>query len=145
MIAVDSNVLIAAHRSRFVQHDAALAAVRRLAEGDEAFGIPVFVLAEFVRVVTHPRFLRPPTPIELAIRSLDHLTARAGARLLSPGDDYWSHLRAALQEGRATGNRAFDAQIAAVCREHGVHTILTEDRDFLRFPWLEIRTLEDLV
>jgi predicted nucleic acid-binding protein len=31
------------------------------------------------------------------------------------------------------GNLAFDAQLVAVCREHGVVEILTEDRDFARF------------
>jgi predicted nucleic acid-binding protein len=31
------------------------------------------------------------------------------------------------------GNLALDAQIAAVCREHGLAEILTEDRDFARF------------
>jgi len=142
MIAVDSNVLIAAHRSRFAQHEAALAALRRLVEGDEPFGLPIFVLAEFIRVVTHPRFLRPPTPLEIAVRTLDHLVSSANARLLSPGDRYWPRLRDAALDGRATGNRAFDAQIAAVCAEYGVRTILTEDRDFARFAWLEVRGLE---
>jgi predicted nucleic acid-binding protein len=28
----------------------------------------------------------------------------------------------------------FDAQIVALCLEHGVRDILTEDRDFGRFP-----------
>jgi len=31
------------------------------------------------------------------------------------------------------GFTSFDAQLVAVCREHGVSTILTEDRDFSRF------------
>jgi predicted nucleic acid-binding protein len=31
------------------------------------------------------------------------------------------------------GNLVFDAQIAAVCLEHGATTLLTEDRDFSRF------------
>jgi hypothetical protein len=31
------------------------------------------------------------------------------------------------------GDLAFDAQLVAVCREHGVVEILTEDRDFARF------------
>ena len=38
---------------------------------------------------------------------------------------------------------AFDAQIAAVCREHGVGRLLTQDRDFSRFPWIEIIDLDE--
>jgi predicted nucleic acid-binding protein len=37
----------------------------------------------------------------------------------------------------------FDAEIAAVCREHGVERILTEDRDFSRFVFLHIVTLAE--
>ena len=35
----------------------------------------------------------------------------------------------------------FDAQIVAVCREHGVDTILTQDRDFRRFPGINVQRL----
>lgn len=37
----------------------------------------------------------------------------------------------------ARGNLVFDAQIAAVCREHGVDRLLTRDRDFQRFSTIE--------
>jgi predicted nucleic acid-binding protein len=35
------------------------------------------------------------------------------------------------------GNLVFDAQIAAVCLEHGATTLLTEDRDFTRFQGIK--------
>ena len=38
-------------------------------------------------------------------------------------------------------NLMFDAQIAALCREHGIDTILTNDRDFERFEPLQVRRL----
>jgi predicted nucleic acid-binding protein len=53
--------------------------------------------------------------------------------------------RAAIAAGRhrhAAGNLVLDAQIAAVCLEHGASAIPTEDRDFNRFPGLVVRTLE---
>ncbi len=37
-------------------------------------------------------------------------------------------------EARAAGNLAFGAQIVALCRESGVRALVTEDRDFRRFP-----------
>ena len=39
------------------------------------------------------------------------------------------------------GNLAFDAQIAAVCLEHGATTLLTEDRDFTRFAGITVLPL----
>ena len=46
-----------------------------------------------------------------------------------------------MREGRAAGNRVFDAQIVAILREHGVSKLLTEDRGFARYSRLAIDTL----
>ncbi|HWP62092.1 MAG TPA: TA system VapC family ribonuclease toxin, partial [Candidatus Binatia bacterium] len=132
-IAVDTNVLVFAHREEFPEHPIALERLRALAEGDEAWGLPVFVVGEFLRVVTHPRILRPPSPMEAALDALRGLLESPSLRLLRPGERYWSLLDEAIRDARASGNLVVDAEIVAVCREHGATTILTEDRDFRRF------------
>ncbi|MYF07027.1 MAG: type II toxin-antitoxin system VapC family toxin [Rhodospirillaceae bacterium] len=58
-----------------------------------------------------------------------------------PGPGYPERLREAVVEAGATGNLAFDAQIAALCRDRGVSVLLTEDRDFERFGGLDIERL----
>ena len=85
MIAVDTNVLVYAHRSEFPQHAAALSAIRELAEGSAAWGLPVFVLAEFLRVTTHLRILEPPTDETQALGVLEALLESPTVRVLSPG------------------------------------------------------------
>ena len=55
MIAIDTNILIYAHRRESAQHQAALEKITAIAESDAPRALPVFVLAEFVRVVTHLR------------------------------------------------------------------------------------------
>jgi len=112
-----------------------------LAEGPSAWGLPVFCLEEFVRVVTHPRVLRPPSPLEEALNALEALLASPSLVVLTPGERYWPLFREASREARAAGNLVFDAQIAALCREHGVRVLLTEDRDFRRFPGLLLEHL----
>lgn len=67
LIAVDTNVLIDAHRDGFREHRQALAWLRHLAEGLTPWAMPVFCLGEFVRVATHPRVLDPPSTIEQAL------------------------------------------------------------------------------
>ena len=42
----------------------------------------------------------------------------------------------------AVGNLVFDAQIVALCREHGVSKLFTEDRDFDRFKGFQTERLE---
>ncbi len=142
MIALDTNILIYADREDSALHAAALRAVRLLAEGDEAWAIPVFCVGEFLRVVSHDRLFDPPTPVTDAIDSVDSLLSSPSARLLTPGDRYLRLLRSLVEESGAQGNLVFDAQIAAVCLEHGATMLLTEDRDFTRFRSLKPLTLE---
>ena len=144
MIAVDTNILIYADREESELHAAALEALRLLAEGDEAWAIPVFCLGEFLRVVSHDRLFDPPTPVLQALDSLESLLASPAVRLLTPGDHYLRLLRTLTEESGVRGNLIFDAQIAAVCLEHGASTLLTEDRDFARFRKLKPISLREL-
>ena len=133
MIAIDTNVLVYAHRGETPQHSVALARLRSLAEGGVPWGLPVFCIGEFVRVVTHPRLFHPPTKLAAALGFLDQLLGSPAARLLLPGPTFPTLFAEACRDGAANGNLAFDAQLVALCREHGVSEILTEDRDFARF------------
>jgi predicted nucleic acid-binding protein len=92
-------------------------------------------------VATHPRVFEPPSTLREAIAALDALLASPSVRILAPRDRYWQLLQGITLEAGARGNLAFDAQIVAVCLEHGAGTILTEDRDFRRFPGISIARL----
>jgi hypothetical protein len=137
LIAVDTNILVYADREETPLHALAIAALRRLAEGFEAWALPIFSIGEFLRVVSHPRVFNPPTPIADAFASIESLLRSPSSRLLVPGTAFLGLLRAQLEESGATGNLVFDAQIAAVCLEHGARSLLSEDRDFARFPRLQ--------
>jgi hypothetical protein len=141
VIAVDTNVLIYAHRRESAQHERALDRLVALAEGTAAWALPVVCLAEFVRVVTHLRVFTPPSPLEQALLFLDRLLESPSVRLLLPSDGYPETFRDVCVSGDVRGNLAFDAQIVAVCREHGVDHILTADRDFARLPEIELEPL----
>jgi len=143
VIAVDTNVLIYAHREELPEHVSALAWLTRLAEDPLLWGLPVFCLGEFVRVVTHPRIFDPPTRLEFALEALFGLLASPSLRVLNPGPRYPELFSQHLREADARGNLAFDAQIAAVCVEHRVTALLTADRDFARFAKLKRLSLSD--
>jgi toxin-antitoxin system PIN domain toxin len=141
VIAVDTNVLVYAHREEAPHYEEAHGWLRGLAEGTEPWGLPVFVLGEFVRVVTHPKVFDPPTPLEEALANISGLLESPAVRLLRPGARYWGLLEESAKRAQAHGNLLFDAQIVALCREQGVERILSEDRDFARFPEIELVTL----
>jgi uncharacterized protein len=61
--------------------------------------------------------------------------------LLLPSEDYPATFRNVCEAAEVRGNLAFDAQIVASCIEHGVHEIITADRDFARFAAISPRFL----
>jgi uncharacterized protein len=141
MIAVDTNILVYAHRSESARHERAQLWLRYLAEGAAPWGIPLFCLGEFVRLATHRRVFDPPSTVEQAVGAIDSILESPSLRLLVPSTAHWPLLRASIAAGDCKGNLVFDAQIAAVCREHGIERLLTEDRDFNRFTFLKVVTL----
>lgn len=138
MIAVDTNVLVYAHRDGSPHHRAAAAWLRHLAEGPTPWGLPAFVLGEFVRVATHPKVFPNPSALPVALDFLSALLESPSARLLAPGPRYPALFAEQSAAAEVRGNLVFDAQIAAVCVEHGASRLLTRDRDFLRFPGVEV-------
>jgi hypothetical protein len=138
MIAVDTNLLVYAHREDSPWHEAAYARVRALAEERAPWAIPWPCLHEFLAIVTHPRIYLPPTPLPAAIDQVEAWLESPSLVLLAEADGYWPELRQALQAGRVAGSRIHDARIAALCRHHAVAELWSADRDFSRFPDLVV-------
>lgn len=141
MIALDTNILIYAHREEYPEHAAALALLEELADGTALWGIPVFCLSEFLRVTTHHAVLKPPSAAAAATAALEVLLDSASLRILYPGERYPRLLNELVRTHKLTGNLVFDAQIAAVCLENGVRELRSNDRDFDRITELKRRPL----
>lgn len=139
MIAVDTNLLVYAHREDSPWHDAAYARIAELAESRAPWAIPWPCIHEFLAIVTHPRIYAPPTPLPAAVDQVDAWLEVPSLVLLSESEGYWSGLRTALEAGRVAGAQVHDARVAALCRLHGVRELWTVDRDFGRFPGLSVR------
>jgi toxin-antitoxin system PIN domain toxin len=141
VIAVDTNVLVYAHREEGPRHERAKRRLTELAEGDAPWAIPVFCLGEFLRVVTHPRVFDPPFEVDEACQALSRVLGSPTLRILQGGPRYPALLVDLVRRSGATGNLVFDAMIAAICIEAGVSALLTDDRDFDRFRGLRIERL----
>ena len=139
MIAVDTNILVYAHRQDSRWHSQASACVRGLAEGRPAWAIPWPCLHEFLAIVTHPRVYAPPSPMEEALDQNDAWMESPSLVILGEPHDHWSILRKQLVEGQIEVPMVHDARVAALCIGHGISELLTADRDFGRFSSLPSR------
>lgn len=138
MIAVDTNILVYAHREDAGFHAAAARRLKALAEGRASWAIPWPCLHEFLAIVTHPRIYDPPTPLAAALDQVDAWLESPSLILLCESEEHWSALRELLLAGQIVGPRVHDARIAALCRQHGVHELWSADRDFSRFAALSV-------
>ena len=139
MIAVDTNLLVYAHRRDSVWHKTAYDAVARLAEGDAPWGIPWPCVHEFFAIVTHPKIYKPATPALKAIEQVEIWMESPSLRMLGELAGHWIELRQLVLKGRIVGGMVHDARIAAICREHGVGELWSADRDFTRMQRLVVR------
>ena len=139
MIALDTNILVYAHRGDLPQHDSALRVVAEALGGSEPVGLCWPVIHEFLAIVTNPKIFRPPTPMTLALDQVNDWIASPRATLLHESSRHLSTMRDLMTNGRVVGGVTHDARIAAICLDHGVRELLSSDRDFTRFPTLRVR------
>lgn len=139
MIAVDTNILVYAHRREAAFHGAASKTLRDLAEGATSWAIPWPCIHEFLAVATHPRIFKPASSIDQALNQVESWLESPSLVLLSEDKGYNTVLSEMLRRARVIGPAIHDARIAALCLHHRVRELWTADRDFGRFAGLKIR------
>lgn len=139
MIAIDTNILVYAHRRDSEWHEPAAALMKSLAEGRIEWAIPWACVHEFLAIVTHPKIYEPPSTIEQATAQVDAWFGSPSLVLLTETDDHWVTLKELVSKGKVQGPMIHDARIAALCLTNGVAELLTADRDFGRFSALAVR------
>jgi toxin-antitoxin system PIN domain toxin len=143
LIAVDTNLLIYAHREDSEFHDNARTALKELAESGQRWGVPWPCVHEFIAITTHPRIFTPPTPLKTALAAIQVWINTPSCECLAEGPGYFDVLKKISAAGKIKGPMVHDARIAALCLDHGVKTLWTADRDFSRF--LDLRTHNPLL
>lgn len=139
MIAVDTNILVYAHREDSPHHARAREALRELASGGRRWAVPWPCVHEFLAIVTHPRVFVPPSGTTDAVAAMSDLFGLADVRALGETTRHLEILAGLLAGSRVAGPKVHDARIAAICLGHGVDELWTADRDFSFFPELRTR------
>ena len=139
MIAVDTNILIYAHRQDSNWHQPAFACIRGLAEGKAHWAIAWSCLHEFIAIATNRKIYVPPSTLEEALGQVRVWLSSPRLQVLAERSGYWPDLESLALAGKISGGQVHDARIAAICLQHGVSELWTADRDFSRFPALKTR------
>jgi hypothetical protein len=135
MRCVDVNVLVYAHRPESPDHERYRAWLEQARRDDEPLALSSLVLSGFLRVVTHHRVFREPTPLATAVDFVQALRSSPNAVSVSPGERHREIFVGLCREVGARGNDVPDAYHAAVAVENGA-TWYSADRSFARFRTL---------
>ena len=128
----DVNIFIYAHREDERWHQYYAQWLKTVVDGNEPFALSVLVAVGFLRIVTNRRIYEDPTPLPLALATVESIAAHPRCRVIAPSA---GHLQDVLQLCRATaidGKLITDAQHAALAISAGC-TWITRDSDFARF------------
>jgi toxin-antitoxin system PIN domain toxin len=139
VIAIDTNILVYAHRVEMPFHGRAREVLEERAGKAEPLAVPWPCVHEFLAIVTHPRIFREPTPVDIALDALIGLSESLDGGFLGEGEGYLETLDSLARPARLQGPIIHDARIAAICSFHGVRQLWSADRDFSRFPSVEVR------
>lgn len=135
MRGVDVNVLVYAHRPEAQRHTEYRDWLDSARADDEPLGLSDVVMSGFVRIVTHPKVFREPTPLAVALEFASALRSAPASVAVAPGPRHWPIFERLCRTTEARGNAVPDAFLAALAIEQGT-TWYTCDRSFARFPGL---------
>ncbi|MFI5009989.1 MAG: type II toxin-antitoxin system VapC family toxin [Solirubrobacterales bacterium] len=131
MILLDANILIYASIESFPQHEACRAWLEDSFARPVKVGLPWPSLLGFVRIVTNPRILNPPTSTHAAWKRVEEWLEQPNAWIPAPTDRHRTTLATLLRDD-VHGDLIPDAHMAALALEHGL-TVCSTDTDFARF------------
>ena len=138
MIAIDTNLLVYAHRPEMPFHERAREVLTDAVGGAELVSVPWPCAHEFLAVVSNPRIFTDPTPMDVALDAVGRLLDSLGGGFLAEGEGYLRTLERVARPALLQGAVVHDARIAALCLFHGVRVLWSADRDFSRFPDLAV-------
>jgi toxin-antitoxin system PIN domain toxin len=137
--ALDVNILLYASDTSSPHFERARSFIESCMVQDEVFTVGWLTVMSYLRIATHPAvFDRPLSPDE-AMANIEMLLDFPQVRFLSEEDGFWNAYRTTTAEVPTRGNLVPDAHLAALLRQHGVKTLYTHDRDFLKFSFLDVR------
>jgi len=135
----DVNILLYASDTRSPNFERAKSFVESCIVQQEVFYLGWATVMSYLRIATHPAVFDYPLSPDEAMANIETLLNLPHARFLSEDEGFWDTYRVTTVDVPTRGNLVPDAHLAALLRQHGVKTLYTHDRDFLKFSFLDVR------
>jgi hypothetical protein len=137
--ALDVNVLLYASDSESPFHGRAVDFLQRCAQDGEVMCLGWPTVMAYLRIATHPSIFRAPLTPDEAQRNITSLLGLHQVRVLSEKEGFWDVYREVTKGLTVRGNLVPDAHLAALLRQHDVRIIYTNDADYHKFRFLDVR------
>lgn len=138
-VTVDANVLLYASDEASPFHPRALELLAELAQGPELVYLFWPTIMAYLRIATHAAIFGSPLPLGEAIANVDRLLGLPHVQTEGERPRFWSVFQAVAADADARGSLVLDAHLVALMAENGIRAVWTHDRDYRRFPHVEIR------
>lgn len=139
MIALDTNLLIYAHRLDSPEHKRSVAATHRAAK--QGVATTAICVVEFVSVVTAEGYAkRHPSSVTDCATFLADFRTQGSLAILRPVSDFEIRLFSVANKLGVRGRRLHDLAIGLIALEGGARELWTHDETFVAPPGLRVRT-----
>jgi predicted nucleic acid-binding protein len=138
VIALDTNLLVYAHREGAPEHEAARDAVMQALNDPRGWGLCLPAITEFWSIVTHPEIPGGPSSASTVTHFFHYLVSEGHGHIWTPGAGFGQRLMRWAASLKVRGRAVFDLQIALIALEHGAQEIWTHDAGFVSVPRLKV-------
>lgn len=138
-VTVDANVLLYASDESSPFNPRATALLTDLADGPELVYLFWPTVMAYLRISTHPAVFGSPLAPDVAVANVDGLLARSHVQTAGEQPRFWERFRTVAEDAGVRGNLVSDGHVVALMKENGVSAIWTHDRDYRRFPGIDVR------
>ncbi len=137
--AIDVNVLLHATDETSPLAGRAAAFLAERAAAREVCCLAWTTVMSYLRLATHAAVFGEPLTPQEAMGNIEALLRLPQVRLLAEEEGFWDVYRSVTGRLPVRGQLVPDAHLAALLRQHGVTTLYTDNKDFLKFEFLRVR------
>jgi hypothetical protein len=137
--SIDVNVLLYASTDGSPHAAKARAFLAACASTPDAMYLGWTTLFSYLRMATHPAIVSPPLSQRDAEANVAALLSVRHARVITEGEGFWELYQESTKGLSVKGKLVHDAHLATLLRQHGVKTLYTNDRDFMKFEFLDVK------